>query len=132
MKKLSYPTPEKIIQLNILSLTFIKVKKSDKAEVMSYSKINAIVNECISLDGDVYDKAVILLKGIIQQHPFASGNRRTAFIAAKMFIQNNNLKFNVTDAPENAETLQGIRERYYSDEELKEWIKNGTIRRFVR
>jgi hypothetical protein len=50
----------------------------------------------------------------------------------KSFMQDNHVKFNIPDSPENAGVLQGIRERYYTDEELKEWIKNGAIRRFTR
>lgn len=28
--------------------------------------------------------------------------------------------------------LQGIREGYYTNEEIKEWIKKGEIRKFIR
>ena len=81
-----YPTTEKIIEYNLLALELIKVRKADKAEVLSKSKITEVISECEDTKGDVYDKAIILLKGFIQKHPFASGNRRTAFIATKDFI----------------------------------------------
>jgi len=132
MKGITYLTPEKIVRLNEVALSSYYIKKADKPEVLSYSRIIEILDECKLDKGDLYDKAVILLKGIIQRHPFASGNRRTAFIATNLFLQKNNSILRVPVAPENAKVLQGIRERYYTDEELKEWIKNGEIRRFVR
>lgn len=73
-----------------------------------------------------------MLRGLIQKHPFASGNRRTAFIATKDFIISNNNKFGVRDEPHFARALQGIRENYYSADEIKEWIKNGKIKEFKR
>lgn len=42
------------------------------------------------------------------------------FLALK-FIKAKNVEGN----PEQARVMQGIRENYYSDEEIKEWLKNG-------
>ena len=72
------------------------------------------------------------MKGIIQKHPFASGNRRTAFIVAKEFLLDNRAHFKIMDDPSYARVMQGIRENFYTNEELKEWIKNGKIREFNR
>jgi len=127
-----YPSPEKIIEYNFLALELIKVKKADSPKVLSRSKIVDVIKECEENDGDVYDKATILMKGIIQKHPFASGNRRTAFLVTKDFILDNNHKFNVKDDPNFARVMQGIRENYYSDYEIKEWLKNGKIKEFKR
>ena len=33
-----YPSPERIIEYNILVLSFIKVKKADSSKVLSYTK----------------------------------------------------------------------------------------------
>lgn len=130
--EINYPTVEKIIEYNVLAITLIKVKKADRAEVLSKSKLRIVLEECETKDGDIYDKAVVLFRGIIQAHPFASGNRRTAFIAVKDFLINNHAHFCVKDDPEYISVMRGIRERYYSDDELKEWIKHGKIRQFRR
>jgi len=76
MEVIIYPTAEKIIEYNLLALNILKAKKADKAEVLSKAKIMSIIEECEGCQGDIYDKAVVLLKGVVQQHPFASGNRR--------------------------------------------------------
>ena len=131
-KKLVYLSVEKIIAYNILAINLIQVKRADKAEVLSKNRLDEVVERCKNLKGDVYDKAVFLLKGIIQKHPFASGNRRTAFIAVKDFLLSNTETFGIQDNPEQARVMIGIRENFYKDEELKEWLKHGKIRKFER
>jgi|SRR3989344_2067522 len=132
MVKIAYPTTNKIIEYNLIILNIIKVKKADKPEVLSYEKIKEVINECKKYKGDIYDKATILLKGLIQTHPFASGNRRTAFIVAKEFVIINKENFGIKDDPSQSRIMLGIREGFYSDKEIKEWIKNGKIRKFKR
>ena len=129
---IKYPTMEKIIEYNLLVLTIIKVKKADQPKVLSNHAIDLAIEECRRAEGDIYDKAVYLLKGIIQKHPFASGNRRTAFIVTKDFILSNSFAFRVKDDPTHARVMQGIREGYYTHEEIREWLKNGKIREFER
>ena len=132
MRKLIYPSEDRIIKNNFLVLQIIDVKKADQPKVLSHSKIIDIIKECKNKKGDIYSKAVVLLKGIIKKHPFSSGNRRTAFITTKEFILNNKYIFNIKDDPSYARVMLGIREDFYSDDELKEWIKNGKIKKFER
>lgn len=47
------------------------------------------------------------------------------------FLEKNNLGISIED-PGQARVLQGIREEYYSDEEIKDWLKKGKIRDFRR
>ncbi len=131
-KEIQYPAEDKIIEYNVLALTIIKVKKADRPAVLSIERLSLIIKNCKELEGDAYDKAVCLLKGIIQLHPFASGNRRTAFIVTKEFLKENGSKFNIEDEPKQAKVMLGIRENYYTDEEIKEWIKHGKINPFKR
>ena len=127
-----YPSIEKIIELNILALTVIKVKKADSPKVLSRLKIHDILDECKQAEGYIYDKATALMKGLVQKHAFASGNRRTAFIVTKYFLTLNDSKLGISDEPDNARVMIGIRERYYSDSEIKEWIHHGKIKPFKR
>lgn len=85
------------------------MKKADKPVVLNKPKLFEIVEECQNTQGDVYDKAVILLTGIIKKHPFASGNRRTAFLVMKDFLLDNNVRCGVPNNSENARVLLGIR-----------------------
>ncbi|MDO8633712.1 MAG: type II toxin-antitoxin system death-on-curing family toxin [archaeon] len=129
---MKYPSYEKIVELNVLALNLIKVKKSDKAEVRSRQKINEVLKQCMNAPGDVYDKAAVLVKGLVQKHAFASGNRRTAFLAVKYFLLENNQKFGLKDDSSQSKVMLGIREGFYSDNEIREWLKNGKIKEFAR
>ncbi|MEK6963595.1 MAG: type II toxin-antitoxin system death-on-curing family toxin [Nanoarchaeota archaeon] len=130
--KTIYPTPEKIIEYNLLILNLIKTKKADQPKLLSYSKLTHTINECIKQEGDLYDKATTLLKELIQKHPFASGNRRTAFITTKAFLQENKQHIAIKNDPTHAKAMTGIRENYYNHEEIKRWLQHGKIREFKR
>ena len=53
-------------------------------------------------------------------------------LVAKDFIISNSERFKIKDDPIYAKVMRGIRENYYSNEEIKEWMKNGKIREFKR
>ncbi|MBS3133560.1 Fic family protein [Candidatus Woesearchaeota archaeon] len=72
-----------------------------------------------------------MLKGLVQTHPFASGNRRTAFAVVENFLIYNGEKTKVNKSS-NPKIMQGIRENYYSYEEIKNWLKGDEIREFQR
>jgi death-on-curing protein len=127
-----YPSADKLVEFNLLALSLITAKKSDAPKVLSRAKLEQAIDFCRKFDGDFFDKAAVLLAELIRGHPFASGNRRTAFIAMKYFLVLNRQKPAIEDDPENAKVLLGIRENYYSHNEIKEWIKNGKIREFKR
>ena len=132
MKKIVYPTPEKIIEINKIVLNRIKVKKADKPEILSYTALIETIEICKNKKGDIYDKAVCLLKGITQRHPFASGNRRTAFVVTEDFLIENKKEAKFQNSEKEAKVFKGIREGYYSDQEITDWIKDGEIREFKR
>ena len=127
-----YPSVEQIIEYNLLILELLKLKKSDTAKVLSYQKLTEIIKECKENRGDIYDRGVVLLRGLVCKHPFASGNRRTAFVVTKDFLLKNRIKLNIKDDSENARIMLGIREGYYTIEEIKEWIHYGKIKPFNR
>jgi death-on-curing protein len=127
-----YLDSEKVIEFNFLALTAIRAKKADQPKVLSKAKIEAVLNKCIGIEGDVFDKATVLLEGLVKAHAFDSGNRRTAFITMKYFLVINNKNTKIGDNPANSRIMLGIRESYYSHEEIKGWIKNGEIKEFKR
>lgn len=132
MEELVYPTPGRIIELNLLVLSMIRAKKADRPQLLDRARLSQVIEDCKESEGDVYDKAVILLKGLVQKHPFASGNRRTAFVATKEFLHGNKATMRIEDTPENARVMLGIREKDYTDPEIKEWIQHGKIKAFKR
>lgn len=90
------------------------------------------MKQCELESGDIIDKAAILLKEIVKNHVFASGNRRTALLATLVFCRINGHNIYISDKPTDSKVLTGIREDYYSMNEIKKWLKNGKIRKFKR
>lgn len=129
---MNYLTAEEVVEYNKSVLDKIKVKKADGHKVIAEGALRFVMEECKGKQGDIYDVAVFLLKNLIQKHPFASGNRRTAWIAAERFLERNNHKLNVDNTREQVRVLQGIRENYYAEEEIKKWLTTGRIRKFKR
>jgi death-on-curing family protein len=132
MHRVNYPSEEKIIEYNILVVNTIRVKKADKAEVLNFFALKSSIEECREYKGDIYDKAVFLMKSLVKRHPFASGNRRTAFVVVKDFLLGNKAVFKIKNDSKYAKVMLGMRGEYYADSEIKEWIKKGNIREFRR
>ena len=131
-ERIKYPTAEKIVEYNLLVLTVVPGKKKDRPRLASRAKLDDVLVRCRVAGGDVYDKATVLLCGLIQEHPFESGNRRTAVIATKAFLIENKAFFSPRDDSDQSKVLVGVRERYYTNDEIKEWLQYGKIRRFIR
>jgi len=127
-----YPTPERVIELNALAICVIAAKKADTHEVLSRQKIVGVLDECEDSDADGYGKAAILMEGLIRAHAFASANRRTAFLAAKEFLEKNGKTMQIPDSEQQARVMTGIREGYYGTDEVARWMEHGIIRKFER
>lgn len=125
-----YPSPEKVIELNVLILKFTPIKRADTAKVLNFKRIEEAIKECKEHNGHIHDKTATLLSGLIKKHPFASGNRRTAFLVAKWFLLKNESYLKIKDEPTLARIMLGIREDFYTQEEIKEWLKHGKIKEF--
>jgi death-on-curing family protein len=126
-----YPSIDDIIETNKKVLSEIKAKKADRSALMPTGKsvIEAVLKDAKNKKGDIFDKAVVLVSGLIQRHPFESGNRRTALATTASFLEVNGENLNIAH---DINILKGIRERYYTDVEMKEWLMGGEIRAFER
>lgn len=129
MAGLRYPTIDELIELNKRVLREIKVKKADRHRVLSRSALDNLLRMVREEEGDIYEKAVTLLTGLVRTHHFASGNRRTAYLAAKGFLEMNGEKTAVVHDPR---VLQGIREEFYTRDEIKRWLQGHETKEFKR
>jgi len=132
MVEIIYPTVEEIKYYNTIAIEMFRKSKRDVAKTISVSYIQKAIDVTKIHPGDIYDKAARLLSELTQIHAFESGNKRTAFLTAKKFILENGGKFTIPDTASNVKVMIGIREKYYTQNELKEWIKYGKIKRFER
>ncbi|HLD39342.1 MAG TPA: Fic family protein [archaeon] len=90
-QKIKYPTIEEIVQANYTVIKEINVSRKDYHRIYHRDRIIKILEEMKKLEGDLYDKAVFLLKNLIISHPFGSANRRTAYVVTHTFICNNTI-----------------------------------------
>ena len=132
VKTVHYLSEEDIVTHNSLAILKFDVKKADEHKVLNYTRLTGVLSNCRDEEGDIYDKSAVLLMGLIQAHVFASGNRRTALIATLDFLERNNGKSQIGDDPENNKIFIGIREGFYLKGDIKDWIKNGKIKKFER
>ena len=129
MDGIIYPTAEELVELNKRVLREIRVKKADQHKVLSRQKLEDAVKRTKEAEGDVYAKAVTFLSELVRSHAFASGVRRTAFTATISFLKTNGANPRVTHDPK---VLMGVRERFYTNDEIKSWLKGNEIRKFTR
>jgi death-on-curing family protein len=101
---------------------------------MSYAKLEECIREHKTGSGDVYDKGAVLLRALMQAHAFVSGNKRTSFASTREFLTLNEANFSINDenGARNARILIGIREGFYSNEDICTWIRTGEIHDFQR
>ncbi len=132
MVKMIYPTVEEIQYNNTIAIEMFRRSKHDQAKTISTAYIQKIIDSIKLEPGDIYDKSATLLFELTRMHAFESGNKRTAFLTTKKFVITNGERFRVPDRESNVKIMIGIRENYYSQKEIKEWIKYGKIKTFRR
>jgi death-on-curing protein len=129
LSEVRYLTADEIIDINKSVLKEIRVKKADSHRVASRQKIEDVLRKVQAEEGDVHQKAAVLLVQLTKAHAFDSGNRRTAYAAAKVFLEANGKTLNIEVEPR---VLTGIREGFYQTKEVVEWLRGHGIRSFVR
>jgi prophage maintenance system killer protein len=129
MPPIAYPSVDDLIETNRRVLQDVRVKKADQHKILSVEKLRTALQRTMGEEGDVYDKAAVLLTELARGHAFSSGVRRTAYAATISFLRVNGEAPKVLHDPK---VLMGIRERFYSKEEVKTWLKGYEVRKFKR
>jgi prophage maintenance system killer protein len=124
-----YPSVEDLIELNKRVLAEIRVKKANRHQVISRGGLDTLLERVREQEGGVYEKAVTLLTGLVRTHAFASGNRRTAYLATMGFLEVNGKRTAIVQDPR---VLRGIREQFYTRDEIKAWLMGHEIKEFRR
>lgn len=74
----------------------------------------------------IYSKASALFHSLLLNHPFLDGNKRTAFIAADLFLQENGFIITADD-DECERIILDVINKIRNDKDLAEWLKNNTV-----
>ena len=62
--------------------------------------------------------------GIVQNHPFLDGNKRTGFVAAVLFLETNGYAFTATEADATRATL-ALAAGESSEEQFARWLADN-------
>jgi death-on-curing protein len=75
---------------------------------------------------DIAELAAVYALGIVQNHPFVDGNKRTAFVALELFLRLNGWVFTVSDA-EAVVMMLALAAGELPDDEFTAWVRLHTI-----
>ncbi len=76
-------------------------------------------------EGDLCVLSAAYAAGIVRNHPFVDGNKRTGFIAAALFLQENGLRLNAPEAEVVVMTL-GLASGEMPMEGYAAWLRDRT------
>ncbi len=86
------------------------------------SALNRPRQLCIYGKPSLFEMAAALASGIVKNHPFFDGNKRTGFIAAALFLESNGLTFSAPEEEVVLKTL-GLAAGEISESEYAAWLK---------
>jgi death-on-curing protein len=83
---------------------------------------------CSERDASIARFAAAYAKGIVANHPFVDGNKRTAFIVSLTFLRLSGLKVTATKE-DRVLTFWSLAAGEISEEQLAQWFERNTVPR---
>jgi death on curing protein len=81
-------------------------------------------NQFVYGERDIYVLATAYCSGITRNHPFADGNKRTAFLAAYTFLGINGYDL-IAPEDEAVRFMVGLTTRELSEEQFSDWLRRS-------
>lgn len=75
-------------------------------------------------DPDLYDLAAAYASGIVRNHPFVDGNKRTAFMTAYVFLGRNGLRLSASEA-DAAQIVCALAANELGEAEFAAWLRDN-------
>ena len=79
-------------------------------------------------DPSRFELAAAYCHGIVRNHPFVDGNKRTGLLAARAFLFRNGHRLDPDEA-EMVRVVERVASGEVSEEELAQWIEQNTVPR---
>lgn len=121
MEEVRYLTKEEIIKIHEKL-----IKETGGTSGVLNEGLLDIVLEQMKISTDLIQKSIVLLFGIIQNHPFVDGNKRTGLECLDIFLDYNterHLKLNNINESENI--ILKIATNEISRNRVRSWIKES-------
>jgi prophage maintenance system killer protein len=126
-KKIWIPGTREVISYNKKVLDLHQATKGDRHQVLSRSNLKNTLKVVRKFPGDVYDKSAVMMERLARAnvHPFASGNRRTAYFTANKMLWKNEGFAMLKKQDNRAEIMNKIRKGELSHDEIKDILRNN-------
>ncbi|MBI6667171.1 N-acetylglucosamine-6-phosphate deacetylase [Pseudomonas syringae] len=124
LEGIRYLTPEALIWINkrlILAQTPSEPIAVIKPNELSSSQQRPAQHRYYTGNQDMYCLASLLMQSLVQNHPFANANKRTAAAAGYMFLLLNGYEL-TAPGDEFVQIMLGVANHEYTQEELEDWI----------
>jgi len=79
-------------------------------------------------DPSLFELAAAYCHGIVRNHPFVDGNKRTGLLAARAFLFRNGHRLD-PDETDMVRIVERVASGEVSEEELAQWIEQNTVPR---
>lgn len=73
----------------------------------------------------IFELAAAYTAGVVQNHPFIDGNKRTGFLAGAAFLELNGYRF-VASETEATQVILGLASGQLSEQQLAEWMEKSS------
>ena len=120
-----YPNAEDAKKANKIAVEKFRATKAEKNKLESPIKLESAILKCQKKKGNVEKKAVCLLKSISDAHPFASANRRSAYILMNEFLWKNKGYMIAKKKEYTSQLFKELRRRDVKDKEILDWYKHN-------
>jgi death on curing protein len=68
-------------------------------------------------------KAAVLCSRLIRNHSLPDGNKRTAYLCLRLFVEQNGRRWRSPDPDEAVEILEAVAARELGEDELARWVE---------
>jgi death-on-curing protein len=75
-------------------------------------------------DADIYDLAAAYAAGILHNHPFVDGNKRTGFMTAYVFLARNRIQLAASEI-DVAQFVTALAANELEETEFADWLRNN-------
>lgn len=77
-------------------------------------------------DPDAADLAAAYASGLVKNHAFIDGNKRTAWVTARLFLAHNDVTLEF-DPPDAIETMQDVAAGRMDEIDLADWFRRRIV-----
>ena len=76
-------------------------------------------------ESDIFDLAAAYTVGIVRNHPFIDGNKRTGFVTGILFVELNGRRFTASE-PDATQAVLDLAAGEMSEGEFAAWLRDNT------